>query len=920
MAMNKKYKISYWLKTLKGRLVVGLAAGVLLPLAAGQLWMHLVIRRSLEHNEVEKYTAIAQETARMVGAQMEFAERNLQALRGNTNLFKSSYSARVDEINNIAKAAPFFTDISIFNRYGRQLHSTSNDYGDPQERTKWFQRALQADSSSGAVLAPPQLVLARQGLDLSLYLPITVAPSEEKMVVRGRVKFDPVIDLIKGAPLGAGGEMALLDKRGVVVASTKEEELMRRYEGIGPGPVETQQVGVSMDKNGVEKLWIAIPLSPEQTRVGEPWTLLATIPRAHVLAPALQSSQLHLAGGILTLLGMGWLAYWFAQRVSEPLASAAEAAKLLASGEGVSGLDEYHGPVEVRELAISFNTMAAEVTLHREKLEKLVRLRTKGLQEERERAEYLSAQLQAAFDATQEAVLLVGRDDMVLGANRQFETFFGFDPDSLNHTNFNKWSEAFFSRFVDKESFQQHWVQQKQAKGITASDGTRWVITFPERRVLDVYGSPFVSASGEKLGWLWMFRDLTHEQELQENLEQAQKMEAIGRLAGGVAHDFNNLLTGIIGNLNLAENHLQRLGAEVPRQHVFHARAAADRAAQLVKELLGFSRRSHLNLEPRSLNEIVNQFLPLIQRTIDPRIQIKVELEKDLWYAQADAGKLEQVLMNLCVNAHDALTGSGVITICTCNIHLEAGALHAPGAEPGDYVCLMVSDTGTGIPPEALDKIFEPFFTTKEQGKGTGLGLATSYGIVRQHGGWMECDSTLGEGTTFKVYLPRHELPPDVIAAKASEQKKPQQNLYGTETVLVVDDEPVVRMVAETVLKAHGYQILVAPDGQEALEVFMQHRDDIRLVLMDMTMPRQSGREAFIALRRLGAEVPVVICSGYVVDLKELQTPAGELPNGFVQKPYNLLELVSTVRRLLDEAAAQPSRSLGVSDTLALSR
>ena len=453
----------------------------------------------------------------------------------------------------------------------------------------------------------------------------------------------------------------------------------------------------------------------------------------------------------------------------------------------------------------------------------------------------------------------------------------------------------------------ERWAQVA-AETFRHQPATNWQVLRPERRVLNVYASPLTADTGELLGRLWVFRDLTHEQQLQESLEQAQKMEAIGRLAGGIAHDFNNLLTGILGNLSLTDTHLAKMRAEEPRRLVHSARSAAERAAQLVKGLLGFSRRSHLELTHCDLNAALREFLPLVQRSLGAPIPVSLDPQDPLWGVHADVGKLEQVVMNLCVNARDTMSESShtpSIVVRTRNQTIEATAAHPLQRTPGDYVCLSVHDSGCGIPPEIIDKIFEPFFTTKEQGKGTGLGLATSYGIVQQHGGWMECESSPGHGTTFHVFLPRHEataaLRPVSALAPATAPAEPA-TLGGDETILLVDDEIMVRMVAETLLRSHGYNVLTASDGVEALEHFRAHQHEIDLILMDMTMPRMSGLEAFRELRTLDRLTPVVICSGYVVDLGDWLTPQGDRPNGFIQKPYNLTDLVATVRRALDAA------------------
>ena len=894
--------------TIRSRLLAVLTGCVLLPLIAAQLWMHLVTRRSLEASEIGKYHSLTTEAARQVTAQMKFSERNLRTLSSNHLLRKLETEKEwVEAIGHIARAGNFWTDISLYNQGGSLLASTSEDYTEPQERTEWFMRARQGET----VLSTPQLVLARSGrLDVAVYLPLEGSKTLKKVIVRGRVPFDEVGVSLSQVDLGKNGYLVLLDGRGNALYHPDSKRLLRRYDGPGRAALTTSEGhGMGRDASGQEVYWIAHRLVPEGTRVGETWTLMAVIPRHQIMALASQGTRIHLGAGLVTLLLVGSLGYGFSRRITQPIVHAAEAAHQLALGETHTRITSDRGPREIRQLAHAFNSMVAEVVHHRTDLEKLVELRTRSLQEQKERSNNLSAQLHAAFEATEEAILILRHDGVVLGANRRFGLFFGARVESLAGSTFNQWQQDFFGCFADPQSISDRW-NQTVSQTARAQPEPKWQVLRPERRVLDVYASPLIAESGDSIGQLWVFRDLTHEQQLQESLEQAQKMEAIGRLAGGIAHDFNNLLTGILGNLSLADGHLSAPGLEDPRYHVHYARSAAERAAQLVKGLLGFSRRSHIELTHCDLNAALREFHPLVHRSLGAQFPVELNLDPTLWATHADISKLEQVIMNLCVNARDAMesgAGKGSITIRTHNEVIPAQNARRFQAVPGEHVCLSVTDTGCGMPPEIIDKIFEPFFTTKEQGKGTGLGLATSYGIVQQHGGWMECESAPGQGTTFRVFLPRNEAVPPLEAAPAAPAAPTA--VRGDETILLVDDEIMVRKVAETLLKSHGYRILTAGDGQEAVSVFRAHQDEISLILMDMTMPKMSGLEAFQELRTLDRFTPVVICSGYVVDLGEWQTPQGDRPNGFVQKPYNLRDLVSTVRHLIDTSAERSSQS-----------
>jgi two-component system cell cycle sensor histidine kinase/response regulator CckA len=869
--------------------------------------MHVVTRQSLIESEIDKYRLLTSRAASQVASLMQFSEGNLLTLSSN-HLLQTLNTEKewIDAIEHIAKAANFWTDISLYDLDRELIASTAApEHAENKEWTEWFARA----ALGKPVISTPQKAYAFEGLHVAVYFRVESPTSQRKAVVRGRVPFDQVSATL-GQVLGHSGYLALLDGRGNNLHHFNSDKVLVRAEHAAYDAfTSTEPSGVGRDENGEPVYWIAHRLPADDTRVGEPWTLVAIIPRSQIHALANGASFINLGAGLATLVLVASLGYVFSRRLTQPIVHAAEAAHRLALGDTHSRITADRGPREIRQLAQAFNSMVAEVAHHRTDLQKLVEQRTRSLQEQQVRSNHLSAQLRAAFEATEEAILILRHDGVVLGANRRFGLFFGARVDCLPGSRFNDWQQDFFGCFADPAPIAERW-SLAESQTPRSQPATKWQVVRPERRVLDVYASPLTADTGEILGRLWVFRDLTHEQQLQDSLEQAQKMEAIGRLAGGIAHDFNNLLTGILGNLSLAEGHLASPATEEPRRHVHYARSAAERAAQLVKGLLGFSRRSHLELTHCDLNAALRDFLPLVQRSLGATFHVSLDLQEPLWGVHADIGKLEQVVMNLCVNARDALQAAaspGTITIRTRNEHVTPSAAHNLQAHPGDYVCLSVDDTGCGIPPEVIDKIFEPFFTTKEQGKGTGLGLATSYGIVQQHGGWMECQSTTGQGTTFKVFLPHNEVSALLDPASPATPDVPAE-VRGDETILLVDDEIMVRMVAETLLKSHGYSVITANDGIDALDVFRRRHQEISLILMDMTMPRMSGREAFLELRKLDRFTPVVICSGYVVDLGDWLTPQGDRPNGFIQKPYNLRDLVATVRQLIDAATRRSTR------------
>ena len=386
--------------------------------------------------------------------------------------------------------------------------------------------------------------------------------------------------------------------------------------------------------------------------------------------------------------------------------------------------------------------------------------------------------------------------------------------------------------------------------------------------------------------------DITEVRRLQEQLLQAQKMEAIGKLAGGIAHDFNNILMVIQSYTELLQDRLPADSGH--RKHTREIMKAADRAASLTRQMLAFSRKQILSPVVLDLNAVVDEAAKMLRRLIGEDIDFRVRSAKSLWAVEADSDQIVQVLMNLCVNARDAMPEGGALTIATGNAMVEdrniAKQEHVP---PGDYVWLSVTDTGTGISKEMQGRIFDPFFTTKEVGKGTGLGLATVYGIVKQSGGYVWVNSELGQGACFTICLPRAGA---VIAHNVPARAETQP--LGTGTILVAEDEDALRQAMSGYLSSLGYTVLEADSGKQALSVASQHEGHIDLLLTDLVMPGMSGRELAQTLGSLRPDLKTICMSGYSDDVT-LRHGVHELSATFLQKPFSLGTLARKVRDTL---------------------
>ncbi|MFQ5631869.1 MAG: ATP-binding protein, partial [bacterium] len=394
-----------------------------------------------------------------------------------------------------------------------------------------------------------------------------------------------------------------------------------------------------------------------------------------------------------------------------------------------------------------------------------------------------------------------------------------------------------------------------------------------------------------------IMRDVTERKKLEEQLLQAQKMETIGTLAGGVAHDFNNLLTAILGNASFG---LQEIKPDNPAyEYLIEIEKAGERASNLTNQLLSFSRRQTLRKEIIDLNHAIDDLLKMLRRILGEDIQLVVEFSPKTATVLADAGQMQQVLMNLFANARDAMPHGGTLTLKTDILPKEqlAGYLQKKDSLE-NYVQIVVSDTGSGIDKESLPRIFDPFYTTKEVGKGTGLGLAVVHGIVEQHEGHVQVESESGKGTTFKIFLPAVEK-----TASAIENEKKKQSIPGNgETIIVVEDDKDVRYVTSRILKALGYKVLAAQDAEEAMHIFEKEKDRIDLVVTDVVMPKRSGPEMYSQMNRLKPKLPVLFVTGYDYDheIEKLDGLHKLTFRSVLQKPFTKDILSQKIREVME--------------------
>jgi PAS domain S-box-containing protein len=613
---------------------------------------------------------------------------------------------------------------------------------------------------------------------------------------------------------------------------------------------------------------------------GTPWTAVVEFPRGPVLAGA-QALLGRFAIVAAVLLLVGWIgALWLSRDISRPLEHLATEANAIARGDFSRRVDAGRSD-ELGALAGAFNTMARSVGDSVEQLANDLR--------ERKRAEaaLLAADelIRAMVAASPLPIIALDIDGRIKMWSQAAEGLFGWHQSEVLGQPLPGLTER---QRQEHEDLRQRAMNGEVFTGNevtrTRRDGTPLLLRLSCAATYD--------AEGVATGVTTVLEDITQSRKLEDQFRQSQKMEAVGRLAGGVAHDFNNLLTVVLGASDLL---LSEIPTDDPqRSTIIEIREAGERAAGLTTQLLAFSRKQLVEPTVFVVNQLVRDVERMLRRLIGEDIEMSVRIQNDVGAIHADRGHIEQVLVNLAVNARDAMPNGGLLVIETANVELdeEYTRVHA-SVVPGSYVALSVSDSGTGMSAGTKAHLFEPFFTTKASGKGTGLGLATCYGIVKQSGGHIGVYSEEGVGTTMKVYLPR-------VAGDAAAAQKPETPAQrGSETILLVEDEAAVRNITRRMLTSHGYRVLEAADGPEAIAILRDAGEPIHLLLTDVVLPGMGGRAVAEEARSLNPHINVLFISGYTDDVI-LQHKLLEHNVSLLQKPFTSRSLAEKVRSVLD--------------------
>jgi PAS domain S-box-containing protein len=898
--------MAFFARSIRHRLVLLILATVLVVVAVHDIAALVELRRTALMLATERLDGVSARLSEMLQQQGRVVRQTMNA-RAHDQAVVSFLQGRTPGVTRDSAAAaaaleratgPMVAGAALWAPDGRVVLSA----GRPLSTDPAYARTLIASASGKDSIAIGAIHRDGDSLAYAVIARVGTAPDVRGYMVEWRRV---------GSNAGTRRQLlALIGPDAAIYVGNATDSVWTDFAGIAPPPpAPLAATGLT----SYTRLGDGPRLAAARNIDGTPWTLLIELPEGPVFAPV-RAMMKRLAIITVVLLALGLAGAWlFGARLTTPLTDLASAAAAISGGE-YSRRVAAAGPDEVGTLGRAFNQMAGSIeAAHRVLQERSDELayRAEQLAEQaselemsneelaesveetirtRDELAAVSAELDASLGSAPVGFALHDADGRYRRVNASLATLHGVAADQ--HVG-RMPSEVIpeigvqLERHLEAALAGDARVVNVELTGRTPGSPTR-----TQHWLASVY--PIRTSDGERLGVGSVVTDLTAYKQLEQQLLQAQKMEAIGRLAGGVAHDFNNILTAIEGFGQFALADLDADHDASPRRDIEQVLAAAQRAGALTRQLLAFSRQQVLQPRVLDLNAVVTGLSPMLARLIGTDIQLKTIPAPRLSAVKADPGQMEQVLVNLVVNARDAMPNGGSVVIETADVDLDASYVEShEGLAAGSYVMLAVTDSGTGMDAATRAQIFDPFFTTKGR-DGTGLGLSTVYGIVKQSGGNVEVYSEVGRGTSFKVYLPRS----DERAERHTPTRATPPVPNGQATVLLVDDDPHVSAAARRALERAGYVVLSATNGREGLHVAETHRQQLDLLITDLVMPEMGGRELARRLAQVRPDVRVLYTSGYTAEAVNQQAVL-ELGDAFLGKPFSPDGLLRRVHEML---------------------
>ena len=780
---------------------------------------------------------------------------------------------------------PFFSSLGVFAPDGHGIGTSLLSLTDRSRLTAagrdYLFKALAARSLS---IGEPVVSRATNAWTCIISRPVMSPENDVLALVYAAMRLDRLQVLLDPGEMPRGTILALVDKNGTILARTVDPEKwvgrsIAHYPQFETASRDREGTAELVGLDGIQRL-IGYTFGKQTT-----WMVTVGIPSEAAYGPIKRDFRRNLLLGLTTLSAALLVAWSLAGRITRPLLQLSADSRAIGAGN-LAHRSQVHSHDEVGKLATTFNQMSATLES-----------RTAALRESEAALRKQTEVLESILHSMGDGVLVVDQTGKFVVFNEAAGRLYGSSPQDADA---NQWAASHGLCRPDMvTSFPAEEIPLSRAMKGDSVDNVEMFIsrqdTPPGVRV-SATARPLKDREGRILGAVVVLRDITRQHQLEEQLRQSQRMESIGKLAGGVAHDFNNLLTAILGYAALL---LDNLPADSDaHRDAEQIQKASERAAALTRQLLAFSRKQILQARVVDINGILLGMEPMLHRLIGEDIKLFVLPADSLAKVKADPTQVEQIILNLVINARDAMPKGGRLTIETANAILDQSQVERHvDVPPGPYVVLAVSDTGCGMDPETQARIFEPFFTTKPAGQGTGMGLATVYGIVKQSGGHAWVYSEPGQGTSLKIYLPQSE--PGERQQGMPSTFPAISRATGSETILLVEDEQTVRDLAGAVLTKSGYTVLAAADGEDALRLSKSHAGDIQLMITDAIMPGMRGHELGDVMRKLRPQIKILFISGYTDDAA---IHKGVLVEGiqFLQKPFTPDALALKVRTVLD--------------------